>query len=123
MQCSPISFETANFPRLGRITNLSLQRKLKQPGYTRKSMSEKILALIVQFVTHVIGAGGYAGIAGLITLNSCGVPIPSELIMPFSGYLVYLGRERLGATLARRLRIGLAPEVAGRWSSATANGC
>jgi len=58
-------------------------------------MSEKILALIVQFVTHVIGGGGYAGIAGLITLNSCGVPIPSELIMPFSGYLVYLGRFNL----------------------------
>jgi membrane protein DedA with SNARE-associated domain len=68
---------------------------LTLPGYTPKSMSEKILALIVQFVTHVIAAGGYAGIAGLITLNSCGVPIPSELIMPFSGYLVYLGRFNL----------------------------
>jgi membrane protein DedA with SNARE-associated domain len=58
-------------------------------------MSEKILALIVQFVTHVISSSGYAGIAGLITLNSSGVPIPSELIMPFSGYLVYLGRFNL----------------------------
>jgi membrane protein DedA with SNARE-associated domain len=55
-------------------------------------MSEKILALIFQFVIHVINAGGYAGIAGLITLNSCGIPIPSEIIMPFSGYLVYTGR-------------------------------
>ena len=58
-------------------------------------MSEKILTLIVQFVTHVIDAGGYAGIVGLITLNSSGIPIPSELIMPFSGYLVYLGRFNL----------------------------
>jgi membrane protein DedA with SNARE-associated domain len=58
-------------------------------------MSEKIIALLVQFVTHVIDRGGYAGIAGLITLNSSGVPIPSELIMPFSGYLVYLGRFNL----------------------------
>jgi membrane protein DedA with SNARE-associated domain len=63
-------------------------------------MSEKILALIVQFVTHVIAAGGYAGIAGLITLNSSGVPIPSELIMPFSGYLVYLGRFNLFLVVA-----------------------
>jgi membrane protein DedA with SNARE-associated domain len=55
-------------------------------------MSEKILALIFQFVIHVINAGGYAGIAGLITLNSCGIPIPSEIIMPFSGYLVFTGR-------------------------------
>jgi membrane protein DedA with SNARE-associated domain len=58
-------------------------------------MSEKIIAYLVQLVTHVIDAGGYAGIAGLITLNSSGIPIPSELIMPFSGYLVYLGRFNL----------------------------
>lgn len=55
-------------------------------------MSEKIVALLFQFVIHVIDAGGYAGIAGLITLNSSGIPIPSEIIMPFSGYLVYTGR-------------------------------
>jgi len=58
-------------------------------------MSEKILALLVQLITHVIGVGGYGGIAGLITLNSCGIAIPSEIIMPFSGYLVYLGRFNL----------------------------
>jgi membrane protein DedA with SNARE-associated domain len=58
-------------------------------------MSEKIIALVVQFVIHVISAGGYAGIAALIVLNSSGIPIPSELIMPFSGYLTYLGRFNL----------------------------
>ncbi len=58
-------------------------------------MSEKIIAFLVELVTRIIDAGGYAGIAGLITLNSSGVPIPSELIMPFSGYLVYLGRFNL----------------------------
>jgi membrane protein DedA with SNARE-associated domain len=58
-------------------------------------MSEKIIAYLVQLVTHVIDVSGYAGIAGLITLNSSGIPIPSELIMPFSGYLVYLGRFNL----------------------------
>ncbi len=58
-------------------------------------MNEKILALLVQLITQTIQAGGYAGIAALMALNSCGVPIPSELIMPFSGYLVYLGRFML----------------------------
>jgi len=58
-------------------------------------MSEKILALLVVYVTRVIGAGGYAGIAGLLAMNSCGIPIPSELILPFSGYLAYLGRFNL----------------------------
>jgi membrane protein DedA with SNARE-associated domain len=55
-------------------------------------MSEKIVVLIFEFVTRVISAGGYAGILLLVTLNSCGIPIPSEVILPFSGYLVYLGR-------------------------------
>ncbi len=55
-------------------------------------MNEKILALLVQFITHVIDVGGYGGIIALITLNSSGIAIPSELILPFSGYLVYLGR-------------------------------
>jgi membrane protein DedA with SNARE-associated domain len=58
-------------------------------------MNEKILALLVQLITQTIQAGGYTGIAGLMALNSCGIPIPSELIMPFSGYLVYLGRFNL----------------------------
>ncbi len=58
-------------------------------------MNEKILALLVQLITQTIQAGGYAGIAALMALNSCGIPIPSELIMPFSGYLVYLGRFNL----------------------------
>jgi membrane protein DedA with SNARE-associated domain len=58
-------------------------------------MSERILALIVQYVTHFIEAGGYPAIAGLIVLNSSGIPIPSEIILPFSGYLVYLGRFNL----------------------------
>jgi len=59
------------------------------------SMSEKVLALVVQFITHVIDTGGYAGIGSLLALNSCGIPIPSELILPFSGYLAYLGRFHL----------------------------
>jgi len=63
--------------------------------YTGERMNEKILAFLFQFVTHVINAGGYAGIVALITLNSSGTPIPSEVIMPFSGYLVYLGRFNL----------------------------
>lgn len=55
-------------------------------------MSEKIVVWVFQFVTHIISAGGYAGIVALVTLNSGGVPVPSEVILPFSGYLVYVGR-------------------------------
>jgi len=63
-------------------------------------MTERILAWLLQFITHVISVGGYAGIAGLITLNSGGIPIPSEVILPFSGYLVYQGRFNLFLVVA-----------------------
>jgi membrane protein DedA with SNARE-associated domain len=58
-------------------------------------MSEKILAYIVQFVTHVIDSGGYAGIMALMGIESACIPLPSEIIMPFAGYLVYLGHLNL----------------------------
>ena len=45
-------------------------------------MTERILPLIVQFVTHVIGSLGYAGIAALMGIESACIPLPSEIIMP-----------------------------------------
>jgi membrane protein DedA with SNARE-associated domain len=38
---------------------------------------------------------GYAGIAALMGIESACVPLPSEIIMPFAGYLVYTGRFSL----------------------------
>lgn len=61
-------------------------------------MSEKIISLLIQFVTNVIGTGGYAGIVALMTVNSACIPLPSEIVLPFSGYLVYLGRFGSGVT-------------------------
>jgi len=58
-------------------------------------MSEKIIAFLVELITRVIDAGGYAGIVGLLAINSACIPLPSEIILPFSGYLVYLGRFNL----------------------------
>ena len=58
-------------------------------------MNEKIITLLVEFVTYVIGAGGYAGIVALMGIESACIPLPSEIIMPFAGYLVYLGRFNL----------------------------
>ncbi|HUX27193.1 MAG TPA: DedA family protein [Terracidiphilus sp.] len=58
-------------------------------------MSERILAVLVQFVTHVIDLGGYAGIVALMGIESACIPLPSEIILPFAGYLVYLGHLNL----------------------------
>jgi membrane protein DedA with SNARE-associated domain len=58
-------------------------------------MIEKIIAILAQFIIAVISAGGYAGIALLMGIESACIPLPSEIIMPFSGYLVYMGRFNL----------------------------
>lgn len=58
-------------------------------------MLEKIIAVLAHFIIAVISAGGYAGIALLMGIESACVPLPSEIIMPFSGYLVYMGRFNL----------------------------
>jgi membrane protein DedA with SNARE-associated domain len=43
----------------------------------------------------VISAGGYAGIVALMAIESACLPLPSEVIMPFAGYLVSTGRFNL----------------------------
>jgi len=34
---------------------------------------------------------GYLGVFILMTLESAALPVPSEIVMPFSGYLSYMG--------------------------------
>jgi membrane protein DedA with SNARE-associated domain len=58
-------------------------------------MVEKILAVLFVFIKSVIGFTGYTGIAILMAIESACIPLPSELIMPFAGYLVYEGSMKL----------------------------
>lgn len=58
-------------------------------------MISRILSLLSAFVIYVISTGGYAGIVLLMAIESACIPLPSEVIMPFSGYLVFTGRFNL----------------------------
>jgi membrane protein DedA with SNARE-associated domain len=58
-------------------------------------MTEKIIAVLAHFIISVISSTGYLGIALLMAIESACIPLPSEIIMPFSGYLVYSGRFQL----------------------------
>ena len=58
-------------------------------------MTEKILAIIFVFIKSVIAVTGYGGVAILMAIESACIPLPSELIMPFAGYLVYEGSMKL----------------------------
>ncbi len=54
-------------------------------------MVTKIIAALSAFIIHVIAGAGYLGITLLMAIESACIPLPSEVIMPFSGYNVYVG--------------------------------
>jgi membrane protein DedA with SNARE-associated domain len=54
-------------------------------------MLSKLLALLAGFVIATISTLGYGGIVLLMAIESACIPLPSEIIMPFSGYLVFRG--------------------------------
>src|SRR5258706_3379506 len=58
-------------------------------------MTEKLLVPIFAFISAVIAAGGYLGVMLLMAIESACLPLPSELIMPFAGYLVNKGTFNL----------------------------
>lgn len=51
----------------------------------------EIIEPILDFVTFVISNLGYPGVIFLMILDSAMIPIPSEIILVFSGYLVTTG--------------------------------
>jgi len=58
-------------------------------------MTEKILAALFLFIKSLIATSGYGGIVILMAIESACIPLPSELIMPFAGYLVHEGGMKL----------------------------
>lgn len=58
-------------------------------------MTENILGALFIFIKTLIAATGYGGIVILMAIESACIPLPSELIMPFAGYLVFSGTMKL----------------------------
>lgn len=64
-------------------------------------MLEKFIALLATWIISVISTLGYGGIVLLMAIESACIPLPSEIIMPFSGFLVLKGEMTLwGVALA-----------------------
>lgn len=55
-------------------------------------MVARIIEILSGFIIAVISQLGYFGVVLLMAIESACIPLPSEVIMPFSGYLVYAGR-------------------------------
>ena len=65
------------------------------------SLIEAVITVLSRFVISTISTLGYTGILVTMAIESACIPLPSEIIMPFSGYLVTTGQfTMLGVTLA-----------------------
>ena len=58
-------------------------------------MIAKIITILSGFIVATISTLGYSGIVLLMAIESACIPLPSEIIMPFSGYLVSTGELNL----------------------------
>jgi membrane protein DedA with SNARE-associated domain len=59
------------------------------------SFIHSIIAWLAGIIIAVISATGYVGVALLMAIESACIPLPSEIIMPFAGYLVSLGKMNI----------------------------
>jgi membrane protein DedA with SNARE-associated domain len=55
-------------------------------------MVDASLGAIASWVLHTISSLGYFGIFLTMAIESASIPLPSEVIMPFSGFLVSTGK-------------------------------
>jgi membrane protein DedA with SNARE-associated domain len=60
-------------------------------------MIARIIEILSGFIVATISALGYSGIVLLMAIESACIPLPSEIIMPFAGYLVSTGGMNLWA--------------------------
>ena len=58
-------------------------------------MIDHLVSALVSPILSFISSAGYAGVAALMAIESACIPLPSEVIMPFAGYLVSIGRFNL----------------------------
>ena len=58
-------------------------------------MLEKIIAILATWIMGVISTMGYGGVVLLMAIESACIPLPSEIIMPFAGFLVFKGEMLL----------------------------
>ena len=76
-------------------------------------MLDQIISLLASFIVAVISAAGYLGVVILMAIESACIPLPSEIIMPFAGYLISLGQFSLiGAATAGAVGCNIGSTIA-----------
>jgi len=78
------------------LWNWRASRASTRPDWkTKKIMIARLIEFISGIIVATISLMGYSGIVMLMAIESACIPLPSEIIMPFSGYLVSTGELNL----------------------------
>lgn len=78
-------------------------------------MIANIIDILANIVIQTINFIGYGGVFFLMLLESCGIPMPSEVIMPFSGFLVATGKMSFWLVVFLGALGNLAGSLAAYW--------
>ncbi|MDD5731290.1 MAG: DedA family protein [Patescibacteria group bacterium] len=74
---------------------------------------------IINFITNIISSHGYLATAILMAIESCNIPVPSEIVIPYSGFLVVKeGFSFWGVVLASSIGCLIGSDISyliGRW--------
>ena len=71
-------------------------------------MTFSLIGSVAEFITTVLTTVGLPGLFALMVVESFGLPpVPSEIILPFTGFLVAEGTFSLGGSLVAALAGGL----------------
>ncbi|MDD5342583.1 MAG: DedA family protein [Patescibacteria group bacterium] len=81
-------------------------------------MVTSLIDFLANIVTRTIDFLGYGGVFFLMLIESCGIPMPSEVIMPFSGWLVAEGKMSLWLIVAFGAIGNLAGSLLAYWIGA-----
>src|ERR1700681_3263939 len=68
-----------------------------------------------QLITNWVTGGGIAAVLILMAVESCGIPFPSEVIMPVAGYFAATGRLNLVAVIIAGTVGNLIGSLAAYW--------
>jgi membrane protein DedA with SNARE-associated domain len=76
-------------------------------------MIDQVISALASWIVEIISAAGYLGVVLLMAIESACIPLPSEVIMPFAGYLVSTNQFSLiGAATAGALGCNLGSTIA-----------
>jgi membrane protein DedA with SNARE-associated domain len=76
-------------------------------------MIDQVISALASWIVEIISAAGYFGVVLLMAIESACIPLPSEVIMPFAGYLVSTHQFSLiGAATAGALGCNVGSTIA-----------